>query len=348
MKKIAVLILSSLMISGCEGGKLDTQKTPGATHISDNYDYKKRPGWDALMRIAIDDCDVHKNGGKSTFSWEGFTCDDRGIIRAVNSNSQAIPLFYAAYHEYGSRRVGTLSGFENNSKNGQEIYKLLANLADALKEPSKVNAIYADFKNDRQSMDLNEVSESTFKGTLASLSKDSDKFAAEYQNIHDGKKFNNSEKDNELTKHKPENYLNSEKEIDLVLWRNPTPSQQLVIDALQTVRFTIRNDGIAYANGRRFMPVSGLSSLQNSLDMSMESCSEVGAYVGEKKVSTSCIQGFANSIKEWGAVAKDRSISERAWNSAAMNASIAYNPVKWEILFSHWAGLARLYSSRGY
>jgi hypothetical protein len=122
----------------------------------------------------------------------------------------------------------------------------------------------------------------------------------------------------------------------------------MIIDALHTVKFTIRNDGVAYANGRRFMSVAGLESLKNSLNMSMESCSDVGAYVDEKVVGRACVQALARDIVEWGKTAKDSSISDRAWNAAAVDGSITYNPIKWEILFSHWAGMARVYASRGY
>lgn len=122
----------------------------------------------------------------------------------------------------------------------------------------------------------------------------------------------------------------------------------MVVDALHTIKFTIRNDGVAYANGRRFMSIAGMEYLRNSLALSMESCSDAGAYVGDTALNRACIQGLARNIVEWGKTANDRSISDRAWNAAAMDGSINYNPIKYEILFSYWAGMARVYSARGY
>ncbi len=36
----------------------------------------------------------------------------------------------------------------------------------------------------------------------------------------------------------------------------------MIVDALHTIKFTIRNDGVAYANGRWFMSIAGLEFFQ--------------------------------------------------------------------------------------
>ncbi len=347
INRIALTSLA-LMLTGCTAGKIDPAKALTQMHIVKSDDYKKRPGWPALVRLGTDDCETYKSGGGSLFKWDGLTCDDKSIIQAVNGKPQTIPVFYAAYHEYGSYGVGELSSFDNSTRTGEEASKILVNLTTTLNNPAKVDAIYADYEKDRWSMGLGTVNESDFKKSLATFALERDKLASEYQKLHDGNQKRYQAERDERIKREKEESVASEKTIDLVLWQNPTSEQQMIVDALHTVKFTIRNDGVAYANGRRFMSVAGLESLRNSLDLSMASCSDVGAYIGEKALNHACVQGMARNIVEWGKTANNHSISDRAWNAAAMDGSINYNPVKYEILFSHWAGMARVYSSRGY
>lgn len=197
-------------------------------------------------------------------------------------------------------------------------------------------------------MGLVTVNESDFKTSLATFAQERDKLASEYQKLrNENQKRYRAERDERIKREKEESKA-SEKTIDLVLWQNPTAEQQMIVDALHTIKFTIRNDGVAYANGRWFMSIAGLEFFRNSLDLSMKSCSDAGAYVGETALNRACVQGIARSIVEWGKTASDRTISDGAWNAAALDGSINYNPVKYEILFSHWAGMARVYSARGY
>ena len=346
--RIAAYVSLAFPIVACTAGKLDPAKALTTMHVVKSEDYKKRPGWDALVRLGIDDCTTYKNGGESVFKWGDRSCDEKSIIKSVNENPQSIPIFYAAYHEYGSYEVGSISTFEHGARVSDEMAKIPLNLATVLSNPARVDAIYDDYENDRWSMGLNKVSKSDFKNSIATFTKNRDALASSYQKAHDeNQKQYQAERDARVKREKAES-IASEREINLVLWQNPTPEQRMIIDALHTVKFTIRNDGVAYANGRRYMSVAGLESLKNSLNMSMESCSDVGAYVDEKVVGRACVQALARDIVEWGKTAKDSSISDRAWNAAAVDGSITYNPIKWEILFSHWAGMARVYASRGY
>lgn len=348
LMQLAIFIPLAFPLASCTAGKIDPAKALNQMHIVKSDAYKKRPGWDALVRLGIDDCKTYKNGGDSLFKWDGLQCDDKNIINSVNEKPKLIPIFYAAYHEYGSYEVGSISNFEPGARTGEEMAKILANLASVLGNPAKIDAIYDDFENDRWSMGLNKVSKSDFTNGVANFSKNREALASNYQKTHEeNQKQYQAERDARLKREKAES-IASEREINLVLWQNPTPEQRVIVDALRTVKFTIRNDGVAYANGRRFMSVAGLESLKNSLSMSMESCSDVGAYVDEKVISRACVQGLAEGIIEWGKTAKDKTISDRAWNAAAVQGSINYNPVKYEILFSHWAGMARVYASRGY
>jgi len=149
----------------------------------------------------------------------------------------------------------------------------------------------------------------------------------------------------EKLKHKQN--IASEKSINIPLWDNPTLAQKRIIDALSAIKFTIRNDDWVYANGRKFMRGSGLWYLKNSLDISLSSCSDVGAYIGEGLINKICINELAKDISEWGEAAKNSSISDAAWNAAEGDSIILYNPIKYEVFFSHWVGMARVYSSRG-
>lgn len=345
--KLLIIILIPLIISGCVRGQLDPNPTLNALHLKKSEDYKKRPGWQAFERLATDDCRVYKSGGKSLFKWGGITCDTNGAIKYINETPNVIPVFYAAYHEYGSYGAGGVSSFENSMRQSEEAIGFLANLAKELNAPDAVDTIYADYKSDRWSMGLKEISESDFRKRISSFAAEQQKFMSEYQKIkNDNQQRYKAEKE-ASEKLKREENIASERAINLVLWSTPTPAQRRVTDALGTIKFTIRNDGWAYANGRRLMGVSGLEYFRNSLDMSLASCSDVGAYIGESSIAMSCANGLAQDIVEWGKTAKNGSISDTAWNAASVDSSINYNVIKYEISFSHWAGMARVYSSRG-
>lgn len=346
--KLAVFLPLVLPLAACTAGKIDPAKALTQMHIVKNDNYKKRPGWDVLVWLGIDDCKTSKRGGGSLFKWDGLTCDDKSIIKSVNEKPQIIPIFYAAYHEYGSDEVGSMSTLEPGVRTGDEMAKILVNLATVLSNQARIDAIYDDYENDRWSMGLNEVSKSDFTNGIAIFTKNKDALASSYQKLHSENQARDEAEKAASAKRQEQAILASDRPIVLVLWPNPTPEQQIIIDALNTIKFSVRSDRVAYANGRWFMGIDGLEYLRNSLDMSMASCSDVGAYVGEKVLSISCVRGMARDIVKWGETAKDSSISDRAWRYAAGDGSINYNPIKYEIIFSHWAGMARVYASRGY
>lgn len=64
----------------CTAGKLDPAKALTTMHVVKSEDYKKRPGWDALVRLGIDDCNTYKNGGKSVFKWGDQSCDEKASL----------------------------------------------------------------------------------------------------------------------------------------------------------------------------------------------------------------------------------------------------------------------------
>jgi hypothetical protein len=318
-------------------------------HIVKRDDYKKRPGWDAVVRLGIDDCETYKNAGKSQFKWDGLTCDEKSIIKSVNGKPQIIPVFYAAYHEYGTNEVGSLSTFETGSRwVDEEAAQILVKLAAVLSNTAKVKAIYEDYENDRWSMGLDKVSEDDFNKSIAKLAFHRDELAASFKKAKEEREQKYKAENAAREKQAEEDNLASDREVNLVLWPNPTPEQRVIIDALHTVKFSIRNDGVVYANGRRFMSSAGMEYFMNSLNMTLSSCSDAGAYVGEKVISRACAQGVAMQVIEWGNTAKDNSISDRAWRMASIDGIISYNPLTYQIMFSHWAGMARVYTSRGF
>ncbi|PNM25777.1 hypothetical protein A6J66_017295 [Yersinia enterocolitica] len=345
--KILALALIPLIITGCVRGQLDPNPTLTALHLKKSDEYKKRPGWQVFERLATDDCRVYKSGGSSLLKWQDLPCDASGGIKYINETPSVIPVFYAAYHEYGSYGVGALSSFEDSGRLSEETVGFFANLAKALNTPTKVDAIYADYESDRWSMGLDEISESDFKKHISSFAAKQQEFMSQYQKAQNDNQLRYKAEHEAADKQKREQNIASERPINLVLWDNPTSAQKLVTNALGTIKFTIRNDGVAYANGRRFMSVSGLEYFRNSLDISLSSCADVGAYIGENSIGMSCANGLAQDIVEWGKTAKNSSISDPAWNAAAVDSSINYNVIKYELSFSHWVGMARVYSARG-
>lgn len=345
---ITAMLLSVSLLAGCEAGRLKPAPVLQALHIKKSDTYKERPGWEAFEKLAAEDCQSFKNGGKHLIPWGSSACGTEDAIKFINTKPNVIPTLYAAYHEYGSDGVGELSSFENTGRQAEEAAAIAAGLSRALGNQEKVNLIYADFKKDRWSMGLIDISEADFRKKISDFAAQSVRIEAYYQKIKsDNQARYNAEREAE-EKQSFEQNLASERQISLVTWSNPTAAQQNIIDALHTIKFTVRNDGWSYANGRKFMAAHGLGSFRNSLDLSLESCADIGAYTDSKGISIACVKGLAADIKEWGSVAKDRSISDAAWRSAAVDGSINYNPVKYQILFSHWAGMARVYSSKGF
>jgi len=337
----------SFILTACTNGQIDSSKALAQMHIVKSDDYKKRPGWPALVRLGDDDCQTYRSGGKSLIKWDGPTCDTKAVIDSINKNPQFIPVFYAAYHEYGSDGLGIMS-FDSKSRTEEELIVFASKLASKLANKNLVDAVYDDFKKDRWSMGLNDVDEGIFYKAISSFRVKQEQIEQRYQEVRNENQQRYQAEHDARAKRDQEELIASEKPISLVLWPNPTPEQQLIINALNTVKFTMRSNRVAYANGRWFMGIDGLEYLRNSLDMSMAACSDVGAYIGEKVLSISCVRGMARDIVKWGETAKDSSISDRAWRAAAVDGSINYNPIKYEIIFSHWAGMARVYASRGY
>lgn len=139
-----------VVLSGCAstGGKSDS-----------NALYKKRPGWSQLAILASDDCNTWKSGGKSLINWSGEECSPSGLIKSINKTPSSIPVFYAAYHEYGYDGVRAIDVRDTSQLN---YLNFAHDLSRQVSSSSVVSKIYEDYFIDRKSMGLNEISRVDF------------------------------------------------------------------------------------------------------------------------------------------------------------------------------------------
>lgn len=156
--RYSVLFLSVLLVSGCVNAGFNSDK---------NVSYKKRPGWQPILILSADDCQTWKSKGKSLIDWSGESCGPEGLIKAINKNPEMIPVFYAAYHEYGTGGVGAIDVRDNSPLNYLNFEN---NLAKNLSSLTVISKIYDDYTIDRKSMGLAEVSREVFVKRLNDFS----------------------------------------------------------------------------------------------------------------------------------------------------------------------------------
>ncbi|WP_333474434.1 hypothetical protein [Serratia liquefaciens] len=121
--------------------------------------------------LASDDCNTWRNGGKSLINWSGEDCSPNGLIKSINKTPSNIPVFYAAYHEYGNDGVRAINVRDTSKLN---YLNFAYDLSKQVSSPSVVSRIYEDYVLDRKSMGLSEVSQAYFVEGLNefSLKKD--------------------------------------------------------------------------------------------------------------------------------------------------------------------------------
>lgn len=66
--KLAVFLPLALPLASCTAGKIDPSKALTQLHIVKSDDYKKRLGWDAVVRLTENDCLTQRSGGKASSS----------------------------------------------------------------------------------------------------------------------------------------------------------------------------------------------------------------------------------------------------------------------------------------
>ncbi|MBC8950258.1 hypothetical protein [Xenorhabdus sp. TS4] len=76
---------------------------------------------------------------------------------------------------------------------------------------------------------------------------------------------------------------------------------------------------------------------RNTLIKQAKSCEKVSVYA-KVDINTTCKRAIIAGVKDWVKTARDPNISKLAWKMAASNSIL-----RGEILFSHWAGMARVY-----
>lgn len=150
--------ISIIGVTGCANVGANNQK---------DVAFKNRAGWAPLITLALDDCKTWNAKGKSLINWAGETCGPDGLIKVINKNQDMIPVFYAAYHEYGARDINS-PDVRNLTKFKQLNY--LYELAKKLESPAVVTDIYNDYVIDRKGMGLADVPSATFVKKLKDFS----------------------------------------------------------------------------------------------------------------------------------------------------------------------------------
>lgn len=348
-KKFICPLLIALACSGCSGGKLDLKKALSVTKIAKNENYKQRPGWEVANSLLADDCKVSKSNGESLLNWNDEPCEKQNSLESVFSKipKDKAPIFYLFYHEVSlSDRDKIIAYKDDNLAFQREMEIFALRMSQTSASSSSVARIYNDYQIDAWSMGLPELNEEEFKESLSSFSKSGAALQANINSITDEISKRNAKNESRKSEEAKRAALESEVEVTLSLWSNPLPSQLVILNAFKGIAFSKKSDGWLYANGKKFIPLSSLSELGNVINISLSDCIDAGAYTGHKEVEIYCAEGIARGIADWGKTAK--TVSEKAWWYGRAEGIISYNPIKYEILFSHWAGMARLYSSRGY
>ena len=156
--RVIALTLSVVAFSGCANTGLNSGK---------NAAYQNRPGWIPVQILAQDDCRTWKNKGKSLIDWSGESCGPEGLIKSINKRPEKIPVFYAAYHEYGAPGVRAIDVRDGSPLN---YLNYAYDLSKKLSSSAVITGIYNDYENDRKAMGLVEVSQETFIQRLNELS----------------------------------------------------------------------------------------------------------------------------------------------------------------------------------
>lgn len=168
----AIVSLSCcVVLSGCT--------SLGASSDTDAI-YKKRPGWAQLKILASDDCNTWKNGGKSLINWSGEECSPNGLIKSINKNPGIIPVFYAAYHEYGHDGVRAIDVRDTSQLN---YLNFAHDLSKQVSSSSVVSRIYGDYVIDRKAMGLSEISQAHFVEKLNEFSSQKDAIYQEMNRV---------------------------------------------------------------------------------------------------------------------------------------------------------------------
>lgn len=347
--KFAACAAITLSLTACTGGPSTPEQALSFVHLVKDKSYKERPGWAALMELGNYDCQMYKNSRESffNFTWAYSSCDANAVIEAINTRPDWIPIFYAAYHEYGGVNMGTMDMPDHKEHMRIAILGLAAKLAQFLKAGSWHDSLYENYKYDSWNMGLKDVGKHKFIESLEHFSLRQAEFEQKTNELDVVYWEQKKAADEAELKREQDELMASERPISLTLWANPTPEQKIIANAINTIHFSAKGNGRMYVNGRVFLPTTALSDFRLSLDYTINECSEIGTYTNEKSIRRECVQQLAKDIVAWGKTASDRAITDTAWACAAEESFPRYNALDYQILYSHWAGMARVYSSRG-
>ncbi|MDC9593501.1 hypothetical protein [Xenorhabdus sp. IM139775] len=323
--KNVIFCLSLLLLSGCALSKPpDAERTIA-------LDSKAIDSLIAVATIFNEDKDTHTSGGKSLIDWDTVklkdnkvTADD--IVRIIQ----------------GQGGEGTLYS-QNASGLGYSMYYLIT-----LSNPTKSCLYSAECVLKLLKHGASEMSEKRDQAFLKSY-------------IADNKKF-------KYTYFDPEKIIPMMKGLadSFTEMKNREIAENATLPDTQPIEFSYSNDGyvnvaIALLNNARLeeynirdrdgnktekygnptiygRPLFSYPYMyKNTLVKQAKSCEKTSVYA-KADINNACKRAIIAGVKDWLATARDPDISRLAWKMAASQSIF-----RGEIVFSHWAGMARVH-----
>lgn len=319
-----IVIALIVMISGCAN-----------RGVSEYHTSVDSNAMAAMKTLIIDDKETYTEDGKSAIDWRkmpasvvDFTDKDISELisgKAMYSNGEKIPSLYAFYFILKESNVD-LSCAVSNECVVQAMMSGAKNIVDNKNKNfiEKYNSDNAIFK-----FDIYNASETKYI-----IDNMADKFTAARKQIKDKEIANN-------------NSLPEKKRIFIDLSNDDYVNKALNIINSEGVFLSVSRDH----NGNKYNNYVTPSINEKKIYMSpkifkwkitntFKVCEDISVYANVN-VTNSCKDGVLLGVKNWIDASKDKNISEMAWRIAAGEATAGD-----EILFSHWAGMARIHQKR--
>ncbi|NIF47525.1 hypothetical protein F3J28_07075 [Enterobacter sp. Ap-1006] len=290
-----------------------------------------RVTWYALRNDLVHDCDRASIGEGSYFSWSGAPpCKDMTILDSMNQDPQKVMTVYFFYKGY--RRPDN----EVKAPRGQsELFLTELAASTAARNLGANPDIYSEYEQDRDTMGLANVDKATFDRGLAAFTAKQFEFRRRYQQLEaivaeENKKLLQETKQ-AFAKSSPEGRINYEI-VDLTgsavnqvnaelrrlnfVRRNVNYSHSVDINnGKKTV--TMGVDYIYTVNGRVLPDYFNPQTLVNSLEVEADKCQKYGTYASSAAAVADCIRPVTTAIRIWGAMARDKNISDQEWLSGS-------------------------------
>lgn len=335
----ALIMGSVFMTSGCgyvmpaidiTHGLLVKYSTEQQRNAPAPYQFDRQT-WYALRDVLVHDCDRASIGEGSYFSWSGAPpCKDMTILDSMNQDPQKVMTVYFFYKGY--RRPDS----EVKASRGQsELFLTELAASTAARNLGANPDIYSQYEQDRDTMGLADVDKATFDSGLAAFTAKQFEFRRRFQQLEavvaeENKKLLQETKQ-AFAKSSPEgrinyqivdltgsavNQVNAELRRLNFVRRNVNYSHSVGIDnGKKTV--TMGVDYIFTVNGRVLPDYFNPQTLVNSLEVEADKCQNYGAYAASAGAVADCIRPVTTAIRIWGAMARDKKISDQEWLSGS-------------------------------